>query len=442
MKEVFVRFSETLARTERMSLPDLARYQEQLLLRLLRHANEHLPFYRNRLACLFGPHGGVDLARWNEVPLLAREDVIARGDEMRVAELPADLGPITEARTSGSTGIPLRIATNGLTFVSANALLARAARWFGADPARPLAAIRRFTNEPPPPSPEGHVKAGWSLGHPDTPYYEIELLTPLEQQLAWLVRRRAPYLVTQASHALSIAHAVTPAQGRALGIEIVFAIGETVPDGARELVAERLGARLAGLYSCQEIGGMACECEQAPHYHVAAENALIEILDDDCRDVVPGGRGRVVVTGFYNYAMPFIRYVLGDVAVAGAGPCACGRTLPVIARIVGRTHAAFAFRDGSRLWLRGSLIRPMHEFVPFRRYQLVQHDHESIEFRYEPDGSGRAPDLAGLNALARKTIHPSVAMTVTEVDALRPGPSGKLEEFISLVAAPVGAAGE
>src|ERR1700686_2505888 len=108
MREVFVRFSETLARTERMPLPDLARYQEQLLLRLVRHATEHLPFYRERLACLLGPQGSVDLGRWNEVPLLVREDVIAPGAEMRVAQLPADLGPITQARTSGPPGVPPR----------------------------------------------------------------------------------------------------------------------------------------------------------------------------------------------------------------------------------------------------------------------------------------------------------------------------------------------
>ena len=434
MKELFDRYVATLAQTERMPLPALARYQEQLLVRLVRHAGRNLPFYRERLACLFTADGAVDLARWNDVPVLTRDDVIARGDEMRVSTLPPEHGEIAEARTSGTTGVPLRIATDGLTFMSANALLTRAARWFGLDTSRPLAAIRRFTNEPAPPSPDGHVKTGWSLADPDAPYYELELLTPLDRQIAWLARRRAPYLVTQAAHALAIASAVTPAEGRSLGIEMVFSISDSVPEDARALIAERLGARLAGLYSCQEIGGLACECDRVPHYHVAAENALIEILDDQGRDVAPGGRGRVIVTGFYNYAMPFIRYELGDVAIAGTGPCPCGRTLPVIAEIVGRTHHAFVFRDGSRVWLRRSTIRPMHAFVPFSRYQLVQRDHERIEFRYVPDGSGRAPDVAGLNAYARQAIHRSVELTVTAVDALPLGPGGKLQEFVSEIA--------
>jgi phenylacetate-CoA ligase len=437
MNEAFGRYLSTLVQTERMPLPNLARYQEQLLVRLVRHASEHLPFYRERLNCLFTPDGTADLSRWTEVPLLTRDDVVVHGDKMRVSKLPADCGAISEIRSSGSTGAPLNIASNSLVFMSANALLARVARWFNLDPSRPLAAIRRFVYEPPPSSPDGRVRAGWLLSHPETPYYEIELLTPIEQQLTWLARRQPAYLLTQASHALALAHSVAPPEGRALGIEAVVAVGETVPDGARELVAERLGARLIAFYSCQEIGGLACECNAAPHYHVAAESAFIEILDDQGRDVAPGERGRVVVTGFYNYAMPFIRYVLGDVAVAGKGPCVCGRGLPVIEQVLGRSNAAFLFRDGTRVWLRGSLVRAMRIFVPFSRFQLVQRDYENIEFRYVPDGSGRKPDIAALNAHARKVIHPSVIMSVTKVDQLRPGPSGKLDEFVSLDASSV-----
>jgi phenylacetate-CoA ligase len=209
--------------------------------------------------------------------------------------------------------------------------------------------------------------------------------------------------------------------------------GEIVPDGAREISAERLGARAAALYSCQEVGHIASECEAAPHYHVACENVMVEIVDDRGRDVRAGERGRVVVTGLYNYVMPFIRYELGDIAVAGAGNCPCGRTLPVIARVEGRSRNAFVFRDGSRMWPRTSMVRAMAPFVPFTRFQMVQLDFERIEFRYLPDGSGRAPDVAGLNAHARTVFHPSVALDPVEVDALLPGPSGKFEEFISEV---------
>jgi phenylacetate-CoA ligase len=431
MQELIDRYNLALAKTERMSHGDLKQYQEMLLVHLVRHACDELRFYRSRLDALFKANGEVDLSRWNEVPILRRDEVSVHGRKMRVPHLPAGYGEIRNFQTSGSTGVPLEIASNALVFVASNALLTRMIRWFGLDTSRPLATIRRFTNDPAPPGPEGRVSNGWSLANPTAPLYEIELMTPIEQQLEWLSRHKTPYLMTQPSGALAIAHAVTPERGKALGIEIVVLVGETIPDGARDFITERLGARVAGLYSCQEIGTIACECEAVPHYHVAAENAFVEILDEKGRNVVPGELGRVVVTGFYNYAMPFIRYDLGDLALAGEATCRCGRALPVITRIEGRTRSAFVFRDGARVWPRAAMVRPMYEFVPFRRYQLVQLDHERIELRYTPDGSGRKPDLVGLNAYARTVLHPSIQINVCEMEAFLPGPSGKVDEFVS-----------
>ena len=431
MATLFDAYMEEVARTEWLPPPALASYQQELLARLVCHAHDHLPFYADRLSCLFTADDKVDLSRWNEVPFLTRDDVTRHGPSLRIANLPADHGEVAERRTSGSTGVPLQIATTGTLFFVASALLTRAARRFGMDTSRPLAVIGRFAEEPPDPE---RVKTGWSYADPTAPFYEIELTTPVEAQIEWLSRRRAPYLHTHPSGALAIAHALTPAAGHALGIEKVLMNGETVPEGAREFIAARLGARAVAIYSCQEVGHIASECEAAPHYHVAAENVLVEIVDDRGRDVAPGERGRVVVTGLYNYAMPFIRYELGDIAVAGTGPCRCGRTLPVITRIDGRTRNAFLFRDGTRMWPRTSMIRAMQPYVPFRRFQMVQLDFEKIELRYVADGSGRRPDVRALNDHARRVIHPSVEVNAVEIDALTPGPSGKFEEFISHVA--------
>jgi phenylacetate-CoA ligase len=192
---------------------------------------------------------------------------------------------------------------------------------------------------------------------------------------------------------------------------------------------------MVAFYGAEEVGAIAAECPAAPHYHVAAENVLVEILDDAGRDVKPGEHGRVVLTGLYNYAMPFIRYAIGDVAVAGTQPCPCGRSLPIIAQVEGRTRNAFVFRDGTRVWPRGRLVRQMKAFVPFIQYQLVQLDFERIELRYVPDGSGRAPDLTRLAAFAREALHPSVTIGITPMDVLPRGLNGKFEDILSLLPA-------
>jgi hypothetical protein len=187
------------------------------------------------------------------------------------------------------------------------------------------------------------------------------------------------------------------------------------------------------------IGFAGIDAEQGPRWISpkqvsgdCGEGVLIHAADaavDLCAELASQGGGEAAV----GAVEPFIRYELGDVAVAGAGGCPCGRTLPVIARVEGRSRNAFVFRDGSRMWPRTSMVRAMHPFVAFARFQMIQLDYERIEFRYLPDGSGRAPDVAGLNAHARGVFHASVELDPVEVDALIPGPSGKFEEFISKV---------
>jgi len=429
MTATFEKYVSSLQRTEWAALNESARYHQNLLVRLVRHAHHALPFYQSQLAPLFASSGEVDLTRWNEVPILTREDIVARNADLRVANLAAEYGEVAEIQTSGSTGAPLQMAVNGMVTFATNALFTRTARRFGMDTSRPFARIGGFRTERVADYPKGSTNKGWSFADSSAPYHKLKVATPTAQQVEWLGRTRAPYVATMPSNALAVCHAVTPGLGRALGIERVVLIGETVPDGARELIAERLGARSVAIYACQEIGQIASECE-AGQYHVEVENALVEIIDEEGRDVAPGGRGRVVVTGLYNYAMPFIRYEIGDIAVAGRERCSCGRALPVIKQIEGRSRNTFVFRDGARFWPRSAVVQPMYAFVPFSRYQLVQLDHETIELRYVPDGSRRKADVVAVNAYAREAIHPSVTVRLVEVDSFAPGPSGKIQQFI------------
>lgn len=439
MHEQFSRYVETIEANEWLSPVHQAQNQERLLQNLVRFAYERSPFYRDRLAPLFLGHGIVDLSRWKEIPILERAAVFDHGPEMRAMDIPESFGPVGEFRTSGTLGTPLSVAVNGAVSTVANANIARLIGWFGFDRSSGMASIRSYPGDPQSRYPHGYAGKGWLLGHA-APHYRLHVGTPIEQQLEWLARVKASYLRTYPSNAMALAEAVSPEQGRDLGIKMVIAFTETIPDGTRELVAERFGARFASYYSCREIGMIGIECPELPQYHIAMENALVELVDDDGRAVTPGARGRVLVTGLNNYAMPFIRYALGDVAVEAISSCPCGRSLPVIERVEGRVRNAFTFRDGTRVWPRGWLAREMRNFVPFRQYQMVQLDHERIEFRYVPDGTGRNADLSGLTEYAKRMMHPSVEISVVPMQTLPRAKSGKFEDFISLVPAPAGTA--
>ena len=105
-------------------------------------------------------------------------------------------------------------------------------------------------------------------------------------------------------------------------------------------------ARLIDQYSANEVGQIACQCPHCKDYHINSETVLVEILDQEGAPVAPGETGRVVLTSFYNYAMPFIRYEIGDNAQVAKSKPDCRITLPRLTRIMGRYRNNFTLRDG------------------------------------------------------------------------------------------------
>ncbi|MBI5321028.1 hypothetical protein [Bradyrhizobium sp.] len=430
MNEVFQRYLAALGKTEFMPRAALDEYQRGLVRQLVTHARANSPFYAERLNCLVAPDGSIDLRRWNEVPILTRSEVTQSVERMSAANLDQSrLGPVSEHKTSGSGGEAIMFGVNALAKLAYNAALTRLARWHGADPAKPLAQLRIYRMDPVPHYPEGQVSRGWSQAAPDAAVYGLDMRATVDQQIEWLSRHKTPYLMTLPSNAMALGYAMADAAAP-FTFEKIFSISETILPGARELVAEKLGGKLIGIYSTEETGYVATECPLTPHYHVCSEMTLVEIVGENGGPVSAGEAGRVLVTSLYNYATPFIRYDIGDVAIADERPCSCGRTLPVLSQVLGRTRNAFVFRDGKRAWPRVWNATAMRSFVPCKEFQVVQVDYERIEFRYVPDGE-RSIDAEGLRAYAKQQLHPSVETVPVRVDSLSRGPGGKLDPFVS-----------
>ena len=142
---------------------------------------------------------------------------------------------------------------------------------------------------------------------------------------------------------------------------------------SRRVIEDAFGCRVFDKYGAREFSGIAYECEAHEGHHVVAESYIVEILKDG-RPARPGEIGEVVITDLNNYCMPFIRYRIGDLAVAidGTEPCTCGRGLPRIGQIEGRVQAVIRGTNGA--FLPGTFFS--HLFKEFdhaiRQYQVVQ----------------------------------------------------------------------
>jgi phenylacetate-CoA ligase len=167
---------------------------------------------------------------------------------------------------------------------------------------------------------------------------------------------------------------------------------------------------------------------------VSAEGSLIEILRDDGSPAKPGETGRVIVTPLFNYAMPLIRYELGDFAEVGSAKPPCGRGLPALHRIQGRYRNMLRFRDGTVVWPYDAAF-DLEKFISLKQFQIVQTDFDHIEIKYVPDSLEHPVNLVALTNHVRAALRQHVDISVSQVERIERSTGGKYEDCICLIEA-------
>ena len=335
---------------------------------LLRHAHETVPYYRERWKARPTASDLPDL------PILTRAELQAQYGALQSRRVPAAHGRVSEGTTSGTSGMPVRVRQTELVGLLWNVFTLRDHLWHRRDLRGKLATVRINI--------EAGAKDNWgpaTTGLARTgPVVFRGVDADASALLDWLGDEKPDCLLTYPTLAAELA-ALSLEKGRALKLAEVRTFGEMLRAGVHELCREAWGAKLTDIYSAVELGNIALQCPEGERYHVQSEGVVVEVLDDEGRPCPPGTVGRLVMTSLHNFAMPLIRYEIGDYAEAGA-PCSCGRGLPVISRIAGRARGMLTAPDGKRYWpYFGS--RGLLDVAPVKQMQVVQKDRELLEVR-------------------------------------------------------------
>jgi phenylacetate-CoA ligase len=422
------RLAPKLARTERLTLHELHTHRRPLLASFLGHALRNTDFYNNRIN--FDPSSPEALDKcWPEIPILTRAEAVANRERLVSRRAPPEAGSTENGQTSGATGMPFRCKISQSLETVSCALTERMFRWWRVDGKKAFAQI---TQSPPSGAPArgGTVMQGWNSARPTGTKYFLAHRFDIDTQLDWLLARRAAYLASFSGIIKDLALTVQR-RGIELKFELLFSCAAPVDAELRALCRSVFGAEIADTYGAREAGHLAAQCPSCGEYHCSSDTAVIEILREDGSPAASGETGRVVVTPLYNYAMPLIRYELGDYAEVGATEPPCGIKLPTLRRILGRHRNLFRFRDGTRVWPVATLFY-LHRFMKLTQFQIVQTDFEHIEIRYVPDGVPGPVDLDGLREQVRTVLGQPVEVTVCPVEEIR-RTAGKYEDCVSLV---------
>jgi phenylacetate-CoA ligase len=430
------------ARSERWPAAKLRAWQLKQLGALLDHAARMVPHYATVLAAA-GYHAGqlLDEQTWRRIPLLGRRELVERGQALVSPETPAGHGDRTPFHSSGATGTPVQGVSTALVQLMWEAVTVRDYLWQGRDLGKTLGVIRVLVEKKPWRSARS---AAWSAGagaifHTGPALY-YDGTRPVDEHLDWLLRHEPDYLlvfpsVLQALLLESERRGVKPERLRA-----VSTFAEQLDPALRGALARQWGVPLADIYSATETGYIALQCPEHPHYHVQAETVFVEVLNSEGRECAPGEVGRVVVTPLHNFAMPLIRYEIGDFAAPGSA-CACGRGLPVLERIAGRVRNMCVMPSGRCKW--PALYGVIFELgLPIRQFRIVQHSLEQVEAMLVTERALATEEEERVRAALRRALYEEARVTISYHQAIPAGPGGKYEEFLSKIPVPAPAATE
>jgi len=412
----------------------LADLQTQRLRRLLTEAAA-VPYWQGLFRERgFDPAAVRSTADLQALPLLDKATIRAQGDAMK--------HPLAEGlarfNTGGSSGEPL-IFYIGKERVSHDvAAKWRATRWWGVDIGDPEVVVWGSPIE---------------LGSQDRVralrdgLMRTRLLPAFEMSEAKLdgfvreIQAMRPRMLFGYPSALShiARHAAQRGQRMDnLGIKVAFVTSERLYDEQRATISSVFGCPVANGYGGRDAGFIAHECPQGG-MHLTAEDIIVELIGRDGRPVPVGQPGEIVVTHLATRDFPFIRYRTGDVAVLDDRRCACGRGLPMLREIQGRTTDFVVAADGTVM--HGlALIYILRDMPGVQGFKIVQHSLDRTQVQVVPGpGFNPAANVPQIVQGFQRRLGAQVQVQVEQVAAIAPEKSGKFRYVVSHVDALAGA---
>ncbi|WP_426054169.1 glycosyltransferase [Janthinobacterium sp. PSPC2-1] len=423
------RLLRRMERSQWWSAQQLQEWQLARLRALLRHAGAHVPYYRALFArCGFDPEQVRQLSDLARLPLLRKSDIAGARDSFKSARA-VGLRPFA---TGGSSGEPLQFFLGRRRVSHDIAAKWRATRWWGVDIGDREAVLWGSPIE---------LQAQDRLRRLRDALLRTTLLPAFAMSSARLdgyvrhLRRWRPRMLFGYPSALCriASHADArdlPLDG--LGVKVAFVTAERLYDEQRAQIAAAFGCPVANGYGGRDAGFIAHECPEGG-MHIMAEDIIVEILDDQGQPLPPGATGQIVVTHLATRDYPFIRYATGDVGALGTQPCACGRGLPLLQRIEGRSTDFLTAVDGTVM--HGlALVYIVRELPQVRSFKIIQESllrtRVLLVCVARLDDATRSTIVRGFQA----RLGAQVDIAIEEVDEIAAEASGKYRYVVSKVA--------
>jgi phenylacetate-CoA ligase len=403
--------------------------QRRRLRAMVQHAYRTVPFYRRAMDERgLSPRDLRDAADLARLPLLGSAEV--RRDSVPFLSTAYERDSLYALQSSGSSALVRKLVYWDAASIVKN--LAHTARDRAVlDRLAAGGAGSRHLYILPPDGASLRIRAWWdALTIPSPRRAERHDLAPDQPYEAAVERLRAirPRVVFSFGSYADLFFRFVRNHGLDIPVPRVWVYGgDGLSPAGRELMETIYGTTAYSTYQAVETGRLGFQCERRDGFHLNVDLCAVRLVDVHGRPVPPGEEGEVVISNLYNRAMVLLNYRLGDRAALRRDPCPCGRSLPVLAYLAGRTTDIIRLdgdRETSSLVLQNLFRRELEQAF---QVQIVQAKPAQITWRVVPfSGADRAVLQRGLVARGREVLGADVEVRVEFVDHMPTTPGGKV----------------
>lgn len=401
-------------------------FSSQRLRNLLQDVATHVPYYRKLFRQLgFDPATVQSTADLQRLPFLTKTVIRANTDALKHTHAQ----DLARFNTGGSSGEPLIFYIGTKRISHDVAAKWRATRWWDVDIGDPEIVV---WGSPIELGKQDRIKAVRDK------LLRTQLLPAFEMSEARLdefiatIRAVKPRMLFGYPSALT--HIAKHAARRGvvmtdLGIKVAFVTSERLYDEQRNAIAKTFGCKVANGYGGRDAGFIAHECP-AGNMHLTADDIVVEIVNEADQVQPAGVAGEIVVTHLSTNDFPFIRYRTGDIGVLGAAPCNCGRGLPLLQDIQGRSTDFVVAADGTVM--HGlSLIYILRDLPGVRFFKVIQESRALTRVQLVTDDAFAPDAITTIGTGFRQRLGADVQVQVDLVDNIPAEKSGKFRYIVS-----------
>lgn len=400
-------------------------WQKNKIKKLLNHAHRNIPFYVEhwKKGGIYDI-GGPTLENFNQLPIVDKKDFIASSPE-KYQYIKSSIDNYVWPKTSGSTGTPFRFVMPrygpaGIEPPYEDYHSWRFLEWRGFSLKQILYSLRIL-----------EFRVSRSSNRYLRPFINIEELQNEDSLLVKLKEygKTCSIIGSYSSVLYELARVVKKNKWQ-IQFDYAVGYGDMLLDTQRRYIEEVLGCEIYDQYANEEFWVVATECKKHDGMHIHSESFLVEVTDDRGCEVKHGEKGNIVITSFFNYAMPFIRYKIGDLGRVIDKKCSCGLATPRLV-LEGRDGYFLEFENVTIHYYQ--IIKIILEnSTAIYQYQIVKTGFNELELLIVPSDAWQG--LVGKKILKdlKKILRDGVHIKLVLVKKIKPNSNGKQKICIDL----------